>query len=272
MKSYRGKRIVVTGSAGGIGRKLAMRFAREGATVILTDVKEAELHDAEAEIHAAGGAVRAYALDVTRDDAVVAVRDRIHAEVGTIDVLVNNAGVVFGGRFLDVPMARHRLTYGVNAIGLVAMTHAFLPDLTHAPEAQLVNVASASGLIGLPDGATYASSKWAVIGFSESIRLELEQAGHGHVKVTTICPSYIGTGMFEGVKAPLLTPMLTPEALVEKMFQAIAEEELFLLEPAMVKTLPVLKGLLPQRAFDWVAEKFGVSTSMRAWKGHAAGH
>ena len=269
MKSYRGKRILVTGSAGGIGRKLAMRFAREGARLILTDVKEADLRAAEAEVRAAGAEANAYVLDVTSDDAVLAVRDRVHAEVGPVDVLVNNAGVVFGGAFLDVPMARHRLTYDVNINGVVAMTHAFLRDLMNAPESQLVNVASASGLIGLPNGATYASSKWAVIGFSESIRLELEQAGNRHVKVTTICPSYIATGMFEGVKAPLLTPLLTPDTLVEKMFDAVQKEEIFLLEPKLVKTLPVLKGLLPPRMFDWVADRFGVSTSMRAWRGHA---
>lgn len=269
MKSYRGKRVLVTGSAGGIGRKLALRFAREGATLVLTDVKEAELEDAAREVRAAGAPAHPYVLDVTQDAAVVAVHERVHAEVGPIDVLVNNAGVVFGGAFLDVPMAKHRLTYGVNIVGLVAMTHAFLPDLVGARGAQLVNVASASGLIGLPNGATYASSKWAVIGFSESIRLELEQAGRSHVKVTTICPSYIATGMFDGVKPPLLTPLLTPQMLVEKMFEAVRDEELYLLEPRLVKALPVLKGLLPPRMFDWVADRFGVSTSMRAWRGHA---
>ena len=89
------------------------------------------------------------------------------------------------------------------------------------------------------------------------------------MKVTTICPSYIATGMFDGVKPPLLTPLLTPDALVEKMFGAVQKEDLFLLEPKLVKTLPVLKGLLPPRVFDWVADRFGVSTSMRAWRGHA---
>ena len=99
----------------------------------------------------------------------------MHRDGGPIDVLVNNAGLVFGGAFLDVPLERHLTTYRVNTLGLVAMTHAFLPDLMAGRDGHVVNVASASGFIGLPFGATYASSKWAVLGFSEL--LERAHAG-----------------------------------------------------------------------------------------------
>jgi short-subunit dehydrogenase len=269
MKNFRGKRILITGSAGGIGRKLAKRFAREGATLILSDVKEADLKDAAAEMRSVGGSAHAYVLDITKIDAITAFRDRVHAEVGKLDMLVNNAGVVFGGPFLEVPLSQHMLTYGVNTLGLVAMTHAFLPDLVASPDAHLVNIASASGLLGLPNGATYASSKWSVIGFTESLRLELEQRGLRNCKVTTICPSYIATGMFDGVRPPLLTPILTPDRLVDKMVEAIEKDEIFLLEPPIVKTVPMLKGLLPPRIFDWVADRLGVSTSMNTWRGHS---
>ena len=130
-----------------------------------------------------------------------------------MDVLVNNAGIVHGGPFLDVPVERHLATYRVNVLGLVAVTHAFLPDLIASADSHLVNIASASGYIGLPHGSTYASSKWAVIGFSESLLLELELHGHRHVHVTTVCPSYVTTGLFDGARAARTTSLLSPERL-----------------------------------------------------------
>ena len=268
MKDFRGKLVLVTGGAQGIGKGLASKLAARGARLVLTDVRDAELQATAEELRGRGTPVATYRVDVTDEQAVVSLQKQVRADVGPIDVLVNNAGVVFGGPFLEVPLERHRLTYAVNSMGVVAMTHAFLPDLIGRPDAHLVNIASASGLIGLPFGATYASSKWAVIGFSESIRLELAELGHKHVKVTTVCPSYIATGMFKGVRPPLLTPMLTPESLVEKMVQAVEREELFLLEPPMVKTLPLLNGLLPKRVFDVVAARFGLHDSMKQWRGH----
>lgn len=268
MKDLRGKLVLVTGAARGLGRNLAVRLAKEGARIVVTDLREDALGEAAGAIRSEGGVAFTYGLDVTEPEAIAATRSRIHDDLGRIDVLVNNAGVVFGGPFLDVPLEKHLLTYKVNTLGLVAMTHAFLPDLIARSEGHLVNIASASGLLGLVYGATYASSKWSVIGFSDSIRLELQELRYPHVKVTTVCPSYIATGMFSGVKTPLLTPMLTPEALVDKITTAILEDKPMVLEPPLVKVLPLMKGVLPGRVFDFLADRFGVSSSMKQWHGH----
>ena len=115
-------------------------------------------------------------------------RERINADGGPIEVLVNNAGTVFGGYFLDVPLDRHLTTLAVNLLGVVIVTHAFLPDLIDRPDAHLVNIASVAALRRRVRGSTYASSKWGVIGFSESIELELREQGNAHVHVTTVCP------------------------------------------------------------------------------------
>ena len=207
-------------------------------------------------------------LDVTDPQAVTAVRDAIHKEVGKISVLVNNAGIVAGGPFLDVPLERHLATYTVNVHGLVGVTHAFLDDLIGQSDAHLVNIASASGLIGLPYGSTYASSKWAVIGFSESIRLELKELGYGHVNVTTVCPSYIATGMFEGAKAAKLTKMLQPSDLARKVVEAIKQNDVFVYEPWLVKLTPMLKSVLPVKVSDLLSDVFGATSSMSDWRGH----
>jgi short-subunit dehydrogenase len=267
MRELRGKRVLITGGAQGIGLTLAGRFAQCGSEVVIVDLREELLAQAVASLGDSALPLRAYPLDVTDSTAVLAFRDRLHREAGPIDLLVNNAGVVFGGPFLDLSLQKHFATYRVNVDGVVAMTHAFLPDLIARDEAHLVNVASASGLIGLPYGATYASSKWAAIGFSESIRLELEQQGHRHVRVTTVCPSYVSTGLFDGVKPPALTRLLTPERLADQVMRAVRRDRLWVLTPWLVRLTPPLKGLLPTRLFDAISGMLGVTAGMSHWRG-----
>lgn len=268
MRNFQGRRVLVTGAAQGIGRLMAERFAGLGASLIVVDKQAEKIEQTAAEMRKAGHDAVAYVCDVSDGSSILALRDKIHANGGPIHVLVNNAGVVFGGAFLDVPLERHKLTYDVNVIGLVAMTHAFLGDLVAADEGHLVNIASASGLIGLPFGSTYASSKWAVLGFSESIRLELKQLGHKHVRVTTVCPSYINTGMFAGVRAPRLTSILEPEDLADQVIRAVRRNRPFLLTPFMVKTVPILSALLPTWLTDWLHWTTGTAQSMAHWRGH----
>ncbi len=270
MQDLQDKRVLITGGAQGIGLALARRLAADGARVLLTDIDEAALERAAAELAGAGARVGTYRADVTELESVTALREQVHTDAGPIDVLVNNAGVVFGGAFLDVALERHVMTYRVNTLGLVAMTHAFLPDLIAQPEGHLVNVASASGLIGLPYGSTYASSKWSVIGFSESIRLELEMLGHRHVGVTTLCPSYVSTGLFDGAKPPRTTRFVTPEKLAARTVAAIKGNRPFVLTPWLVKLTPILKGVLPRRLFDSISGLLGATSSMQHWQGRTA--
>ena len=267
MREISGKRVLITGGAGGLGHAMARRFAAEGAELVLTDVVAATLQDMVADFVRRGVSCRGYAVDVTDAAAIAAMREQVHAEAGPVQVLVNNAGIVHGGPFLEVPVEKHLRTYRVNVEGVVAMTHAFLPDLIASPAGHLVNVASASGFIGLPFGSTYASSKWAVIGLGESLRLELKKLGHGHVGVTSLCPSYVDTGMFEGVKPPKLTRFLTPDEVAGQVISAVRHNRPFVLEPWLVKVTPFLVHSLPQSVADVVSDVFGATTGMKSWRG-----
>lgn len=268
MSKLRGKRVLITGGAQGIGLEMAMKFASRGAEVVIADLNEDKLGEAEAKIAAAGPRARGFRVDIANPSSVASLKAQVAAEAGPIDVLVNNAGVVFGGPFIETPLDRHFKTFEVNILGMVAMTHAFLPGLIERPEAHLVNIASASGLIALPYGSTYASSKWAAIGFSESIRAELKVLGHEHVHVTIVCPSYIGTGMFEGAEAPKTTHILEPGFVAEKVASAVEHNRFYVREPWIVKVTPLLRGILPTAISDKVSHLFGADTSMVHWTGH----
>jgi short-subunit dehydrogenase len=267
MQTLRGKRVLVTGAASGIGRAIAEHVAAEGAELLLVDVNPRALEETGAALGGTGPRVHTYVLDVTDTSRMVGLREQILRDGGPIDVLVNNAGLVFGGAFLDVPIEQHLTTYRVNTIGLVAMTHAFLPDLIAGRDGHVVNIASASAFIGLPFGATYASSKWGVLGFSESLALELELQGHRHVHVTIVCPSYVSTGLFEGARAPRTTRLLTPERVADLTVRAVLSNRPYVRTPWLVRVTPAMKGLLPFRVFYRMAAVLGVNTSMMEWRG-----
>ena len=271
MSKLDGKRVLITGGAQGIGFEMAIKFAERGADVVIADINEEKLAEATASLEERAIVAAGFQVDVTNPASIAAMRARLAAEVGPIDVLVNNAGVVFGGPFTKISLDDHIKTYEVNVLGLVAMTHAFLDDLVARPEAHLVHIASASGFIGLPYGSTYASSKWAVIGFGESIRAELQVQGHDHVHNTIVCPSYIGTGMFEGAEAPKATSILEPAYLAEKVVQAVERNKVHVLEPFMVKLTPLLRDLLPTGLYDKMSHLFGADTSMANWMGRDPG-
>jgi short-subunit dehydrogenase len=267
MKKLYGKTVLITGAAAGIGKKMAEKLGKEGCKLIVTDIQKDALSKSKKDLESQGVKTLSYELDITDYKGIKAVREKVIQDIGHIDILINNAGIVQGGPFTKVPIKKHEMTYNVNIMGLVNMTHVFLDDLVNRSESHLVNIASASGRIGLPYGSTYASSKWAVIGFSESIRLELAELGNTHVGVTTVCPGYIDTGMFEGVHSPILMPMLKPDEVANGVIDAIKTNRAILNMPFIVETVPLLQALLPGNVVDIVSDILGVTSSMKHWKG-----
>jgi all-trans-retinol dehydrogenase (NAD+) len=261
-----GCRVLVTGAGRGLGFAIAAAFARAGARVVVTDLDADWVRDAVAKL--TGLPVSGYTLDVTAHDRIAEVRQRLNAEEGPIDVLVNNAGVVSGGPFLGVPVDRHLATVNVNLSGVLAVTHAFLPDIISRPAGSVVNIASASAVLALPFAATYAATKWAVLGFSESLREELRVLGHRHVGVTAVCPGYKATGLFDGAAAPRLTRWLTPEEVADAVVRAVERNREFVMLPRRVRLLHALCAGWPRKWYRAVCRGLGVSRSMAGWRGH----
>lgn len=261
------KRALITGAGQGLGREIAFALARAGVEVIVTDINAAAAKGTQVNLQTAGFKAHAYPLDVTQPEQIAKVRIRILSKIGPIDILVNNAGLVFGGEFAAIPLDRHRKTIDVNLTGLISVAHAFLPDLIARPEAALVNIASASAVVPLPWGASYAATKAAVLSFSESLREELRLLGKRHVLVSAICPSFISTGMFEGAKPARLTWMLTPEKVANAVVRAIERNRKFVMLPWTARLLYSVGRCLPIGVYRWICAALGVSTSMRDWRG-----
>lgn len=264
MESVSGKTVLVTGAASGMGRLYAGYAAAEGAArVILWDVDAAGLEKARAEL---GGPAVSRLVDLSRAEEV---RDAA-AAAGAVDVLVNNAGIVVGAPFWEHDDAQIEKTMAVNALAPMRAARALLPAMmASGRDARILNVASAAGLIANPRMSVYCASKWAVVGWSESLRLELELTG-SRVKVTTFCPAYVGTGMFGGAKAPLLTPILAPEAAASAAWAAMKAGEPMLMMPWTVRLSAFMRGVLPLRVFDALAGGvFGVYDTMSGFTGRA---
>ena len=259
------KRVLITGAGHGLGRAIALEFARAGAAVIVTDREPDRVAAVVAEVQALGRDAVGYSLDVTAPEQVAAVRDRLHADRGPIDVLVNNAGVVAGGAFLEVPLERHLGTVAVN-LRRTAVTHAFLPDPLAQPEGG--GTIAASAVVAPLLAASHAPPRGHPR-VSESLREELRLTGHPHVRVSAVCPSYIATGLFDGAKPPLLTRALAPEEVARAVRRAAERGTEFVLLPRSVRLLYAVAGLLPRRLYLGLCRRLGVSASMSGWRGHA---
>ncbi|ALE92482.1 hypothetical protein AOC05_09420 [Arthrobacter alpinus] len=273
--TLKGKTILITGAGMGMGRLYALRAAREGAsTVVLWDLNQKAADDVGAQVRALGARAVVQTVDLATLDSITATAQTLREEHGidAPDVLVNNAGIVKGGPFWEHDSERHtQAIMAINAMAPMFVTAEFLPAMMKSGRAaRILNIASAAGTLANPNMSVYAASKWAVIGWSDSLRLELERSG-SPVLVSTFCPSYISTGMFAGVKGPLLTPLMTPDVAVDRAWRAMLNGTPLKLTPWTAKLAMGLRGVLPTRVWDVVAGNvFKVYNSMDHFTGRPA--
>lgn len=271
MTKVAGKTVLVTGGAMGMGRLHAERALESGAKrVILWDANEEALAKTCGELGARGGSVESTVVDVSDAQAIeFAAKETLDAH-GPVHVLINNAGVVVPGAFLDQTTQEIERVIQINLLGAMHVARAFLESMRALPEAHLVNISSASALMPLPYGAVYAASKWAVYCWSESLRLELADMGLNHIRVTTVCPSFVATGMFEGARSPRFTRFLKPIEVIDDAWRGMDRNQPVVLTPLMTHTALPMRALLPRAAFDWIARRFfGVYDAMKPLKGRA---
>jgi len=188
-----GRTALVTGAGSGIGRATALAFARRGADLALCDRDEEGLAQTEAMARALGREVLARRVDVSQRDEMKAFADAVHARVEAVDILMNNAGVGLGALFQDSSLEDWDWIVGINLMGVVYGCHEFVPAMVkRARGGHVVNVSSAAGYVATAELAAYSTTKFAVLGLSEALRLELHPHGIG---VTAVCPGIINTAI-----------------------------------------------------------------------------
>lgn len=193
------KRVLVTGAASGIGRATAIAAAHRGARLFLTDINDAPLQATADEIRAAGGIVdHAEALDISDHERVAAMADAIHADHGSLDIVMNIAGIAIWGTVESLSHEQWRRVIDVNLMGPIHVIESFVPAMIAAGRGgHVVNVSSAAGLFGLPWHAPYSAAKFGVRGLSEVLRFDLRRHDIG---VSLVCPGAVDTGLVETVE------------------------------------------------------------------------
>jgi NADP-dependent 3-hydroxy acid dehydrogenase YdfG len=194
LKDFRGKVAAITGAGSGIGRALALQLAREGARLALSDIDANGLEQTAHQVRALDVSCSTATVDVADRDAVFAWAEACRAEHGQVNLAINNAGVALAAPAETVSVGDFRWIMGINFWGVVHGTQAFLPHLRASGEGHVVNLSSIFGMIAMPTQSAYNAAKFAVRGYTESLRMELELEG-APVGVTCVHPGGVATGI-----------------------------------------------------------------------------
>ncbi len=265
MKKLEGKTVLITGGASGIGKIMVRLMLERNANLIIWDINQEKIDDTLTEFSNIGKVV-GYHVDVSNITQIQETAKKVKQEIGVVDVLINNAGIIVGKYFSEHSVSEISKTMEINANAPMLITREFLEDMINQNSGHICNIASSGGLISNPKMSVYAASKWSLIGWSDSLRLEMKQLNK-NIHITTIMPYYINTGMFDGVRSKL--PILEPEATALTIVRAIEKNKKMLSIPGYIYRFTRFgQALMSINVFDWFAgDVLGIYKTMEHFTG-----
>lgn len=259
------KTVLITGGASGIGKIMVRLMLERHAKVIIWDINEASIEDTISTFSNLGSVI-GFTVDVANIQQIQEAATKVKEQHGGIDVLINNAGIIIGKYFHDHSTADITKTMEINANAPMLITAEFINDMLHKNSGHICNIASSGGLISNPKMSVYAASKWSLIGWSDSLRLEMKQLKK-NVNVTTIMPYYISTGMFDGVQSKI--PILKPEVAALTIVKSIEKNKKMVTIPGYIYRLTRFgQAVMSINIFDWFAGSvLGIYKTMEHFTG-----
>ena len=246
--------VLITGGASGIGKIMGRMALERGAKrFIIWDINLTGIEQTRKEL-SSYGKVKGYVVNVADNDIVTAAYRKTVEDCGPIDILINCAGIVTSNKTFDQQTPDEIVrTMNINAIAPMFVARAILPDMLKRNSGHICNITSAGGMLSNPKMSVYAASKWAATGWSDSVRIELEEM-KSNVHVTTVAPYYINTGMFDGVKSRII-PILKPEYVCKRVIRAIEKNTRFRGIPFGFHFIRFCQAILPTTIFDFIFGK-----------------
>jgi NAD(P)-dependent dehydrogenase (short-subunit alcohol dehydrogenase family) len=240
-RNLTGKVVAITGAGRGIGLATARAFLREGAAVGLSDIDEIALKDAASQLD---GRVMTATADVTDPASLRHFVDRVERELGPLDVMVNNAGIMPTGSLVDEPDGLARKTVEINVLGVITGTKRALETMLPRRRGVIVTLASVAGESAVPGLATYNASKWGALGFTLAARAEVAEFG---VDVVAVLPAFVNTELTSGTNGLAGFKNVEPELVADAIFDAVRRPRAKVYVPRSVGAIVQVTSLLPER-------------------------
>lgn len=256
-----GQRVVITGAGSGLGRELALRYAREGARLLLADIQDEGLKQTRALVEASGGWALTQRCDVRDFSQLAALAQTCQERLGGVEVLINNAGVSSGGFFWDLSLEDWDWQISINLMGVVKGCKAFMPMLTEQRQGRIINIASMAALMQSPGMSNYNVAKAGVVALSESLLAELRPLG---IKVSVVCPSFFQTNLLDSFRGPdqqskqqvaklLESSPITAAEVADIIYRESQVDQFMILPHEAGKQAWALKQADPQVVYDDMA-------------------
>ncbi|XP_041447207.1 17-beta-hydroxysteroid dehydrogenase 13 isoform X2 [Xenopus laevis] len=213
---------------------------------VLLDINEKGVEETADECKILGATAHAFVVDCSNRNDIYRCAEKVKQDIGDVDILINNAGVIFGREFLELQDHQIEKTFSVNMLAHFWTAKSFLPAMMKNNRGHIVTVASVAGQVAVPYLVDYCASKSGVIGFHESLTSELKELGKDGVKTSCLCPVFVNTGFVQN-PSTRVWPVLETEDVVKCLMEGILTNKKMIIVPSSVKYSLILNHFLPER-------------------------